>query len=398
MAHPEFPDFPKEEYEKRRINARKLMAQAGLQALFVTSEIHYRYLTGHWTQMFLNRSRVMFAVFGLHNDPILIVPEAEKGGAEQTAWTTDIRTYAGTAKHGGFFDAWVSVVQEAFVSLGISRGRVGIELGSPERLGMAAADFDSLRASLREIQFVDSSEIFFRLRVIKSAGEIECMRKSAEITSEAFDRCLPQIKIGMTERDVFGLMATVMMKLGAERPGYIPVTFHSPRDVPQYRRAFLGGPTDRRLEPNDVIDIDAGCIYKGYWSDFNRTFSVGKPPKRLQEGYRIINEAIRHTVERIRPGYPVVEILKSFRRDFEKAKMQDSGIGRMGHGLGLDMPERPSISDQDEFTVEVGMTLCIEPNFFLPDYGVVLAEEEIVVTEHGCDLMSRIGSPDLISI
>jgi Xaa-Pro dipeptidase len=399
MANPEFPEFPREEYNERRTRARELMARAGLQALLVTSDIHYRYLTGHCSQMFLNKSRVMVAVFGLRDDPILVIPEAEKGGAEQTAWTRDIRTYAGPAEEGGFFRAWANVVRDAFSSLGISKGRVGIELGSPERLGMAVEDFNKLCAHLKDLEFVDSSELFYKLRLKKSPLEIDFMRKSAEITSRAFDLCPSQIMVGMTEHDVYKVMTTTMMDLGAERPGYIPVRFHDPRAIENDRRAFLGGPTARTLKSGDVIDMDAGCIYKGYWSDFNRTFSVGgEPPKKLAAAYRTINEAMRTVIEKIRPGYPLKEILRLFNIEFAKAKVEDSGIGRMGHGLGLDMPERPSISSLDECRVEPGMTLCIEPNFLLPGYGIILAEEEVIIKDDGCEVISKMAGPELIRV
>lgn len=397
MANPEYPEFPREEYVGRRTRARELMEKSGFQALLITSETNYRYLTGHWTQRFVNKTRIMLAVLGIQDgDPILVIPESEKGVAQQTAWTEDIRTYSGPPERSGFFQAWANVVRDAFSSLKITGGRVGAELGSQLRLGMSVEDFNNLCAYLKGIEFVDAGELLWRLRTKKSPREMEYMRKSAEITSRAFDECGPQIRVGMTERDVFAVMVTKMIELGAERPGYNPVRFHNPRDVTPERKLFIGGPTDRVLNAGDAVDIDAGCIYRGYWSDFNRMFSMGEAPEGLRDAYKRINEAIGNAVTRIKPGYLVKEIARFFRGEFEKAKIPDSGVGRMGHGIGLDMPEPPSISDGDDYRVEPGTMLCIEPSFFLPGYGIIIAEEQIAVTNDGCEVISKTANPELV--
>lgn len=396
MANPEFPEFPREEYESRRTRTRELMMNAKLDALLLTSENNYRYLTGHTSQRFVNKSRVMLAVLGPKDDPILIIPESERGVAEQTAWTNDIRTYAGPPERLGFFHAWGNVVSETLGSLRITRGRVGIELGSQQRLGMSVEDYNNLRGRLPGIEFVDSSEILFNVRARKSAREMECLRKAAEITGQAFDVCVSVIRVGITERDVFRLMVTTMIELGAEKPGYIPVLFHNPNEAPTARRLFIGGPTDRVLKAGDVVDIDAGCIYKGYWADFNRMFCMGEPPKRIRDAYRTINESIREMIGRIKPGLRVSEISRLFASGFEKAQLPESGIGRMGHGLGLDMPEPPSIGDRDDYIIEPGSTLCIEPSFFVPSYGIMIGEEEIIATNSGCEVISKMASPEVM--
>lgn len=395
MANPEFPEFPREEYQSRRERTRELMLNAKLDALLLTSEQNYRYLTGHTSQRFVNKSRVMLAVLGPKDDPILTIPESERGVAEQTAWTNDIRTYVGPPERLGFFHAWGNVVRDAFASIKITRGRVGIELGSQQRLGMSVEDYENLRRQLPGIEFADSTAVLFNVRARKSAREMECLRKAAEITDRAFERCVPQIRAGITERDVFRLMVTTMIELGAEKPGYIPVLFHNPNETTTVRRLFIGGPSDRVLKAGDVVDIDAGCIYKGYWADFNRMFCLGDPPKKIREAYRTINESIREMIGRIKPGLTVREISRLFASGFAKAQLPESGIGRMGHGLGLDMPEPPSIGDRDDYTIEPGSTLCIEPSFFVPSYGIMIGEEEIIATNSGCEVISKMASPEL---
>jgi Xaa-Pro aminopeptidase len=381
----EFPEFEKAEYEARWGKAREFMAQEDMDALLITSEANYRYLSGHYTQIWANKFRPVFMVLPLNRDPILIVVASEESVAKQGSWITDIRPFIGFVAPG------VDLIREAIAESELGPLKIGAELGVGQRMGMPYSDFMKLKEGLPRAEFVDASDLLWKLRLIKSEREIEYVRRAVDITNKAVKECFANLKEGMTERDVYRDMVIRMLEYGAERPGYIPV--NADTGTPD---RCTGGPTDRVLRNGNIIYMDIGCVYRGYWSDYARVLAIGKATDEQKKAYRIVYDTLQKCIRVIKPGTPVAEVMKVCLEEFDRAGVTKytGRLGRIGHGAGLDLTEPPSINLEDPTVMEPGMVLYVEPNF-LTDYGWFILEENLVVTEEGCEVLSEPADPEL---
>jgi Xaa-Pro aminopeptidase len=179
------------------------------------------------------------------------------------------------------------------------------------------------------------------------------------------------------------------------------VNCHSGR-WPRENHLILGLSTERKLENDSVVDMDGGCTYKGYWSDFSRMFGVGKPPAKAIAGYRVAQAAIAAGIEAVKPGNPISDVYRAMAGAFAKANSRDqvsetgmSETGLNGHGLGLSSTERPYVNINDTTIMAPGLYFCVEPIFSIEGYGMVFGEEMVVVTETGSEILSERAEPEL---
>ncbi len=373
-----FSDFDKSEYRIRCQRVKKLMHEEKLDVLLVTSENNFRYLSGFWTQFWLSHSRPKVMLFAANKPPVLILPSCEVNIAKVTSWIQDIRSWEGYK--GDYIDLIVKTLGE----MGFASARIGAELGSEHRLDMPYNDFITLVGALPNATFIDASNVFWNLRMIKSKKEVSCLRRSIEITDKAYVECFANVREGVTERELYRNIVISMMKHGADRPGYIPIDSSSNR----YDR-HSGGPMSHPLTRGNLLAVDSGCIFKGYWSDFARIYSLGEPTPEQKEMYRIVRKIMFHCISQIKPGIPFSVIMEICNNELNKVGMKENKeTSRIGHGIGLDITEPPSLSLCENGVIKTGMVLGVEP-CITKDFGFFQLEENIVVTERGCEILSK---------
>lgn len=382
---PDYPEFTQAEFEGRWERARAGMAERGLDALLITSEGNYRYLSGHATQVWANKFRPTFLVLPRVGDPAIVAVASEAGVARTTSFIRDIRPFV------AFVEPGVKELAEVLGERGASAGTIGCEFGTGQRLGMPLGDLQALERRLPRARFVDAGELFWKLRLIKSPAEIAYLRRAADINNRAVAKLLETVKEGWTEREVYRELASTVMALGADRPGYIPVNAD-----PRAPDSLTGGPTDRRLQAGRMVYMDTGCLYRGYWADVARVFAVGRATDHQRRMYRVIHRALDRSLQAIRPGAPVADIMRATLSEFEASGTTHyaSRLGRIGHGAGLDLTEPPSINLEDPTIIQAGMVLFVEPNF-VTEEGHFILEEDIVVTPDGPEVLSARAAPEL---
>lgn len=379
----EFAEFEAGEYAARWARARAGMALAGLDALLVSSECNYRYLTGHVTPFWVSKTRPMLCLLPLAGEPMLFVAGSQEPAVRATSPVRDVRVYE------GFVGPAVDLVEAALIEHGLTGGRIGAELGEEQRLGLPYADFADLQARLPRAALVDAADLLWGLRIIKSPAEIAYLRRSAAIASAAYRELFASLRPGMSEREVFAAFVGSTIRQGAERPGYVPI--HS--GAGHYRRTTLG-PTDRRLAPGDLLWLDGGCVVHGYWSDVARMVAIGQPTAAQRDRYRLVRAVMHDCIGAIRPGATMPELAERARLALAAAGVELNAAGRIGHGLGLDITEPPSINLTDETVIQPGMVLTMEPTS-ATDYGFFQLEENVVVTDTGRDLLTEPAPEEL---
>ena len=302
---------------------------------------------------------------------------------ERTSAVGNIRAYT---KSGGGLDALLDCLRE----FGLHRGRVGMELGDEQRLGVTQLELEALRGGLKNVEFVDAAPLLWRLRMVKSPAEQALMRESAEITARAiavgFERAAP----GVTKREVARSVGEAMMREGAGRPEFIMMASGA-----ENHHVLSGKPTGRALDSGDMLWMDLGSVYRGYWSDFCRAYVVGGTTRAQREAQAIIVEVNQACVDAVVPGEPIHRIPAAAEAVFAQLGMDVRvGPGRIGHGMGLMSTEPPHVAHYDATIMTPGLVFTIEPRF-VNEHGIFNCEELVLVNERGGEFltaMSRILS------
>jgi len=229
-------------------------------------------------------------------------------------------------------------------------------------------DFNAVKKVLKG-KFFDISDDLKNLRIVKKKGEIDKVKKACQITDMILNRCFQSFKKFSKESDVKDFLLSSMRKLGVE-PSFDPIVASgSGSSVPHYEGAG-------RLRKGFCI-IDFGVKFEGYCSDMTRTVYLGKPSKKEIDDYNFILEIQKKAIDMIKPGIKIGNLAKDIRMEFgEKEKFF---IHSLGHGVGLDIHEAPSLGIKSKDIFKAGMTVAVEPGIYYPNrYGIRIEDTVLV--------------------
>ena len=373
---PTFPDFPKDEYENRYAKARLLMAEEDLDALWITERLNYEYFSGHRSaQNPIDKIRSYMFILPKDDEPVLITMPFEIAQVEATTWMKKIETIGGLTGH-------VEFVSDVLKRMGLGKARIGTEMGREQYLGINYSDFNSIISNLPEATFVDAAKIILQLRVVKSGREVEYLRQSARLNARAQIDILSCIEAGMTENEVARRLRTRLFETGAETLTLLSVIAGAAPTT-----GMILSPTDKVIKTGEVLGFDVGVTYRGYASDLARTFVVGEPSEEIAEFYDWMMMVRRKADDCLRPGKSPAELIDVVNQELAARGMKTSGVGRVGHGVGLETTEYPSLAAFEDIVFEPGMVFACNPNFS-NHLGFINAEDNWVITSDGAELLS----------
>ncbi|KXH80732.1 Xaa-Pro peptidase family protein [Sporosarcina sp. HYO08] len=237
--------------------------------------------------------------------------------------------------------------------------------------------------TLLDTTLVPTYDVVENLRMVKSAEEIENIRISTKITDDAFVHILEIIRPGMTELDVAGELESFIKKNGGLTGTFSPI-------VASGKRASLphGRASDKVLEKGDMITIDFGTNYNGYWSDISRVVALGEPSDTLKEVHQVVHRAFTNCIDHLKPGLTDQEVDQYMREVLiETGYNEVSGTGT-GHGIGLEVHEKPLFSVDSEKILLPNMVVTVEPGVYVKDVGGARVEDMLLITEEGCEVLS----------
>ena len=219
--------------------------------------------------------------------------------------------------------------------------------------------------------------------MIKSDAEIIKIKKIISIASDVFDNLPNQINIGMSEIEICNIFKRNLLTKGADHTLYMSCASGNGG----YDQ-IICDPTEKKLQNGDVLIIDTGTTLDGYFCDFDRNYGFGNIKKEVNDAHFILWEASEKAFEKAKPGFTCSDISNAMNSVLSKSKIQSNNVGRMGHGLGLQLTEPPSIMNNDKTILEENMILTIEPSYeYLPGKMLVM-EENILITKNGFQLLT----------
>jgi len=367
------------EYEHRLTRAQALMTAQGFDALFVTTPPNVRYFSGFDTQFWESPTRPWFLVLPREGALIAVVPEIGAAGMAST-WVEEVRSWQAPRPE----DDGVSLLAQTLGQIPRRFGRVGGEFGRESVVRMPLIDLDRVRADLPGLEFGDGSPIIRKLRMTKSEAEIEKLRFICGIVSDGFEAFPGLVKIGDSEREATRKLRMDILARGADNVPFMPGV-----SGPGGYDNIIMGPSDRELGKGDILIIDTGCIYDGYYSDFDRNFGFGSVSDAARKAHEVVWQATEAGIAAARPGATTTDVWRAQARVLEAGGSLGNDVGRMGHGLGLQLTEPPSNMPGDDTVLEPGMVLTIEPGMEYAPSKQLVHEENLVIREGAPEMLSR---------
>lgn len=353
---------------------REAIRAGGVDAVFVTSPKNVQYLTGL-------RPMMEGLVMPFHDPEFFALVQADRCDVLcDGRYINEARHKVGAAAQK----------LEAPLNPGVIGNKIRELLGSGskhvgfERDAMLHGDAVALIEHLKDYRWKPFEEVLAGLRVRKSPDEVVLLRKAQDVTCDAFEHVARWIRVGMTERQV-ALEIDNYLRTNSEGNSFHPiVAFGETGCNPHYAPS----PT-RKLEKGQMVLLDFGGIHDGYCGDLTRMLVMGKADARHKEVYGLVLEAQERCLKGVRAGRTCHE-LDALCRDFFKEKgCGDAFMHGTGHGLGLAIHEDPRIKQTFQNKVEPGMVFTVEPGLYYQGWGGVRIEDVVVVTEAGCENLTR---------
>ncbi len=379
--------FPQSEFEVRTERVQALMAQNGLSGLLLTTEPEIRYFTGFHTLFWQSPTRPWFLFVPPEGKPVAVIPEI--GAALMaTTWIDDIRTWSAPAPE----DDGISLLIDLLAPL-VGEGRgLGVMKGHETHLRMPLADWERLLRALPGLRVEDATAVIQGMRMVKSPREIEKLRHICKIGSSAFAATQEQIAEGQPLEEVFRMFRRTALGCGADDVPYL-VGGAGPAGYAD----VISPPTSRPLARGDVLMLDTGCTWDGYFCDFDRNWAIGRADDRAKRAYDVLWRATEAGIAAARPGARCRHVFTAMSEILSKVSGGTGDIGRLGHGLGAQLTEQPSLAAFDETVLVENMVLTIEPSVAYGDELMMVHEENIVIRSGPAELLTKRG-PDTLPV
>jgi Xaa-Pro dipeptidase len=377
--------FSLAEFEQRTTRAQRMMRELEIDAMLLTTEPNVRYFTGFFTQFWLSPTRPWFLLLPLEGKPIAVIPTIGVVGMLDT-WIDDVRSWS-SPQPG---DDGISLLTQAIKELPSRFGRIGASLGIESHLRMPASDFQQLRENLGSTEIVDCALLMLEVCNIKSPAEIEKIKYVCELTSDSFNALPGFARAGQSERDIVTAMRIDLLQRGADNtPFMVSASGHDGYDN------IIMGPTDRILGDGDLLIIDTGTLYDGYYCDFDRNFAFGHASDKSRCAYDTVFKSTDAGFAAAKPGNTTSDIWRAMWDVLEAGGAEGNEIGRMGHGLGTQLTEWPSHTATDNSELKPGMVLTLEPGMTYDGGKQMVHEENIVITDSGAIMLSKRAAAEL---
>jgi Xaa-Pro dipeptidase len=353
-------------YAKRREQLIRQMAGEGIEASLVLNPSSVYYFTGLYTDP---HERFLGLFMGQDGASVLVVPALEKEAAEQ--YVEEVYSYS---DHEGPIGA----IKQALLKTKCS-SIIGVE---KDVLSLERSEW--LRELIPGISFRSLAPIIHALRSIKDEQEMQLLRKAAEMVDLVIQEGLSRLTRGMTEIDLVNELEWAAKRLGAQSMSFGTTVLSGAKSALPH-----GKPDQSIIQEGEYLLLDLGVVYKGYCSDITRTFMVGEGKAKHKEIYERVLLAEQRAIEAVKPGLTMAELDAVARNTISEAGYGQYFTHRLGHGLGLEIHEYPSVHGENRDQLKPGLVFTIEPGIYLPGFGGVRIEDDVVVTETGVEVLTH---------
>ena len=377
--------FNEAEYRNRLARAQEMMAKTDMACLLLSTEPEVRYFTGYLTRFWESPARPWFLVVPAVGDPIAVIPSIGVALMSRS-WIKDIRSW----RSPDLQDDGVSLLRDALGEVAGADGKIGVPSGLETHVRMPMHSWNALQQGLL---IVDDAEIMVRLRKIKSQIEIAKIAQAGAIATRAFARVPEIAHAGVPLEKVFRHFQILLLEEGAD---WVPYLAGAAGQDGYYD--VISPATEAPLMQGDILMLDTGAVWDGYFCDFDRNFAVGAASAIAQLGHSNLIEAVDAGMAAAKPGAMMCDLFHAMAGVVAGDSDAVANAGRLGHGLGMQLTEWPSIIPSDRTVLEPGMVLTLEPSVETVDGRIMVHEENIAITETGAVFLNARSGRSLVSV
>ncbi len=270
-----------------------------------------------------------------------------------------------------------------FKALGRWLRRRKPSLGGYEDSHVSCAEFRSLeREGPRSTRWQAAGGVIEELRITKDSYEIDQIRQAGHLTAEVLTEIIPGIRPGVCESDVAAELEYRMRRKGADR-AFETIVASGVRGALPHARA-----SGKQMAAGELVILDLGAILAGYAADMTRTLCLGRPGPRVRDLYKAVAEAQREAVEAARPGARAGDVDAAARRCLERRGLADYFTHSTGHGVGLEVHERPRLGRNEKTRLRPGFVVTTEPGVYLKGLGGIRVEDTVLVGAEGPEILT----------
>ncbi|MEK4980736.1 M24 family metallopeptidase [Bacillus sp. FSL K6-6540] len=343
------------------------MKDQGWDHVLVTDPKHVYYLTGFASDP---HERFLGLLLSPANDPVLIVPALDANAAEAASTVKNIVTHQDT-------DNPYLLLKEQIQG---SAGTLALEKDQ-----LTVSRYEQLRQHVNADRIEDVGLALRDLRIRKSAEEVKIIKNAVRLVEDVLTQGMARVKIGISELELVAELEYLMKKLGADAPSFATMVLSGPNTALPH-----GVPGARRIEAGDLLMFDLGVYAGGYASDITRTFAVGDLKPEAVNIYETVLAANLAGIQAVKPGVTYGSIDQAARKVIDDAGYGHAFVHRLGHGLGMDVHEYPSVHGLNQDILQPGAVFTIEPGIYLQGVGGVRIEDDVIVTGDGVEVLTSI--------
>ena len=378
MAAPSTPAL-----EQRHDRIRESLETLSLDALIVTPPSNIRYLSNHAGSagiLVITRDAVHLLVDFRYHEAVRALQASPCACPGLQLWDVP----------ASYEEALISCLAD-----------IGVTTVGFEAAHVTVARYEWWRETIAgrglDITFRSTERVVEQARLIKDAFEVATLREAAARLDTVMPQVLAAVHAGEREREIAGVIEMAMRDAGYERIAFDTIVASGPHSaMPHYRAGT------RVLAPGDLVVLDFGGVLDGYCCDLTRTVSIGPPSREVRRVYDAVRDAHAAAVAAVKPGIDASAVDTAARELLRDRGLGDAFGHGTGHGLGLDVHEEPRVgkprADLPPVTLTPNMVFTIEPGAYLPGFGGVRIEDDVLVTEDGCELLTHVQREQLLAL
>lgn len=344
------------------------LVEKQIDLAFVQTKSNVFYLSEFYTEP---HERLVGVVIFPTSEPILICPNMEKPQAKAAGWEYEIISYSDSE------DPWYMLKQ-----------RLIKEVPSIKKLAVEQEHISYTRAKALtniypEAELVSVEEKLYSLRLVKDDKELAILKQAAQLADYGVEVGVSAIKSGRTEMDILALIEYELKRKGIREMSFSTMVLTGPKSADPH-----GSPGLTEIQRGDFVLFDLGVVLDGYCSDITRTVAFQEVSEKQRDIYNTVLGAQRQALAVCKTGTRIGDIDLAARKFISEAGYGDFFPHRIGHGLGIEVHEFPSMSENNNDLLKEGAVFTVEPGIYVPTVGGVRIEDDIVITKDGFESLT----------
>lgn len=345
------------------------LKENNLDSILLTSKANVYYLSNYYTEP---HERVIAVYVSQFHDPLLMVPAMEVDDAKAAGWTHEIIGYH---DHENVWELFLTFLKK--------------QAKLPETFGlehnhMTLERYQQLKEILPSTQFLDAQEVIAALRVIKNKKEYTLLKQAAALADFGVETGIKAIQEGVSELELIATIEFALKKQGVQEMSFSTMALSGTKTASPH-----GTPGNKKITKGDLVLFDLGVIFEGYCSDITRTVAYQSITDEQRTIYNTVLAAEQKAIRKSQIGTPVGELDLTARNYIEQAGYGEYFNHRIGHGIGIETHEYPSMHSNNKLLLQEGMCYTIEPGIYIPGIGGVRIEDMVYMTDKGPETLTQ---------